>query len=46
MKKKYTYTVWVCGMPDIKAVSYEIALKVYRDWVSKGFDDVIMRLDS
>lgn len=42
---KQTYTVWVGGIPDVEGVSRECALKIYREWVEKGFDDVIVEID-
>ena len=40
-----TFTVWVGGIPDVEGVTFEKALQVFKDWISQGYDDVVLEVD-
>ena len=40
-----TFTVWVGGIPDVEGVTLEKAMQVFKDWISQGYDDVVIEVD-
>lgn len=37
-----SFIVWVGGVPDYEGDSLATAKAVFNEWVSRGFDDVIL----
>lgn len=39
---KYSFIVWVGGIPDYEGDNYLEAYSVYKKWQTLGYDDVIL----